>query len=154
MNGRRGFIIVVALYVLANVLIWVFADADARLGEAADGGSWYRPALALMTHGAFVDLEHPTKIDTYRPPLYPLFEAGVMTLTGSPSPAAIALAQIVLLLFVGLLFRDLVRDVMPGWENLGLATGSPERILLVPGIEKTSVGKLGVRQCTESCGRW
>lgn len=120
-SRRGGLIAIVALYILTNIAIWIFANPDARLGEAADGGSWYRPALALMAHGGFVDLDDPALIDTYRPPLYPLFEAAAMTIAGGPNPSAVAVAQIVLLLLVGLLFRDTVRDWMPGWENFGMA---------------------------------
>ncbi len=118
---RWGLIVVVALYLIANALIWNFAVPGTRLTQAADGSSWYRPALALMTHGDFVDLENPALIDTYRPPLYPLFAAAAMKIAGGPSPAAIAIAQILLLLLAGLLFRDIVRDWMPGWEDFGLA---------------------------------
>jgi 4-amino-4-deoxy-L-arabinose transferase-like glycosyltransferase len=120
-SRRSGLIAIVALYLLTNIVIWIFANPGARLEEAADAGSWYRPALALMAHGGFVDLNDPTRIDTYRPPLYPLFEAAAMTVAGGPNPGAVAIAQIVLLLLVGLLFRDVVRDWMPGWENLGMA---------------------------------
>jgi 4-amino-4-deoxy-L-arabinose transferase-like glycosyltransferase len=121
-RGRsRGLIIVLALFVLANAAIWVFSDGDSRLADAADGDSWYRPALALMKYGAFVDLKNPALIDTYRPPLYPLFEAAAMAVAGGPSPGAIVVAQIALLLFVGLLFRNLVHDWFPGWENFGMA---------------------------------
>ena len=117
---RRGLVFVVALYLIANALIWVFVVPDVRLAEAADGSTWYRPALAILMHGDFVDLDDPSLTDTYRPPLYPLFAAAAMKVAGDPSPAAIAIAQIALLLLVGLLFRDLVRDWMPGWEDFGM----------------------------------
>lgn len=120
-SQRGGLIAIVTLYLLTNLVIWIFANPDARLGEAADGDSWYRPALALMVHGGFVDLDDPTLIDTYRPPLYPLFEAAAMAIAGGPNPGAVAVAQIILLLLVGLVFRDIVRDWMPGWENFGMA---------------------------------
>jgi len=109
------------LYLIANALIWTFTSPDTRLAEAADGTSWYRPALALLEHGGFVALDEPAQVETYRPPLYPLFAAAAMTMAGGPSPAAIAASQILLLLLIGLLFRNLVRDWMPGWENFAFA---------------------------------
>lgn len=120
-SRRGGLYAIIALYFAVNIAISVFASPGARLAEAADGGTWYQPALALMAHGWFVDLDDPTLVDTYRPPLYTLFVAAAMTASGGPNPNAVAIAQIALLLLVGLLFRDTVRDWMPGWENFGMA---------------------------------
>lgn len=117
----RGLAIIVLLYALANAAIWIFADPEARLARAADGESWHRPALALLFHGGFVDLEDPDLVDTYRPPLYTIFQAAAMSVAGGPSAGAIVFAQSVLLLLVGLLFRNTVADWMPGWENFGMA---------------------------------
>lgn len=119
--GRRGLVFVLALYLLANVLIGVFSTPDARLAHAADGSTWYKPALAFATHGKFVNFDDPTKVDTYRPPIYTLFLAFAITVGNEAAPLVTAVAQIALLLLVGLLFRDLVRDWLPGWENIGLA---------------------------------
>lgn len=120
-NGRFGLATLAATYILVNIVIWITADSETRLVKAADGQSWYHPAIALMKHGGFVDLEDPRLVDTYRPPLYPVFAALAMSIAGNESPGAIAIAQIILLFFCGLLFRDTVRDWLPGWENFGFA---------------------------------
>ena len=118
-RGSFGLAALIAIYIFVNALIWIAAEPGVRLAKAADGQSWYHPAIALMKHGGFVLLDDPQRADTYRPPLYPLFEAAAMTVAGGEAPEAIAIAQIILLLLCGLLFRDTVRDWLPGWENLG-----------------------------------
>ena len=118
---HRGFWIVIALYVLVNAGLWVATEPDLRLQYAGDGTSWYSPAVGLYQHGAFVLADTPGEPSVYRPPLFSLFGAAMFGLFGGPSPNAIAVGQIVLLLLTALLFRDSVEDWLPGWGVLAMA---------------------------------
>lgn len=114
-------VVIMAAYGLANVILWNATVSNGRFLFGSDSMTWIRPALALLEHGAFVQLHDPSLPDVYRPPGYALFAAAVMGLTGSTHPDIISLAHIGLTAISGLLFRDLVRGVLPGWRNLGLA---------------------------------
>lgn len=124
-DGRCGIdywaLLIMAAYWLANVILWIATVPDGRFLFGSDSMTWIRPALALLEHGAFVQLHDPSLPDVYRPPGYPLFAAAVMGLAGSTHPDIMSLAHIGLTAISGLLFRDLVRGVLPGWHNLGLA---------------------------------
>ena len=55
----RGLWVVTGLYVLANIVLGVLAVPGASLAQGGDAGSYWDPALALVKHGAFVQLDNP-----------------------------------------------------------------------------------------------
>ena len=118
--ARRGLWLVIALYVLVSAVVWLNFDGTTRLKYSGDGESWYQPSVGLYLHGAFVYPETPDTPSIYRPPAYPVFAAAVFSIAGGPSPNAIAVGQIVLLLLVGLIFRSTVNDWLPGWGDFGM----------------------------------
>ncbi len=118
--ARADWVILVG-FLLTNVLIVLGTQPDANLSGAADGGSWYEPVLAFLRYGAFVELSSPDMPNLYRPPLFPVFGAGLMTLFGSESPFPIVVGQIAVLLVSGVIFRAVVEEVAPGYGALGMA---------------------------------
>jgi 4-amino-4-deoxy-L-arabinose transferase-like glycosyltransferase len=122
MPGEKHWLwVVVATFLVLNAVIWGSIDETVRLKQAGDGDSWYKPSVGLYLHGKFVYPDSPDQETLYRPPVFPLFAAGMFTLAGAPSPNAIAFGQIVLLLLTGLIFRNIVNDWLPGWGALGMA---------------------------------
>jgi 4-amino-4-deoxy-L-arabinose transferase-like glycosyltransferase len=113
--------IVIAAFVLLNAIIWATVDESVRLKQAGDGDSWYQPSIGFHLHGRFVYPDSPDQESIYRPPVFPVFAAGMFTLAGGPSPNAIAFGQMVLLLIAGLIFRNTVDDWLPGWGTFGMA---------------------------------
>ena len=120
LTTRRGFWLVIALYVLISAVIWLNFDGPTRLKYSGDGDSWYQPSIGLYLHGGFVYPESPDTPSIYRPPAFPVFAAAMFSIAGGPSPNAIAVGQIVLLLLVGLIFRATVNDWLPGWGDIGM----------------------------------
>ena len=112
---------VAGAFLFLNAAVWLSIDESVRLKQAGDGDSWYQPSVGFYLHGKFAYPDSPEHESLYRPPAFPLFAAGLFTLAGGPSPNAIALGQIVLLLLTGLLFRNSVEDWIPGWGTLGMA---------------------------------
>jgi 4-amino-4-deoxy-L-arabinose transferase-like glycosyltransferase len=128
----RSFWAITGLFVLANVLLGWFTVPGANLAQGGDAGSYWDPALALLKHGGFVQLDNPTEANLYRTPLYPLLIAAILSLTGE-APVAVVIVQLILLYGAGLFFRDSVKDWLPGWENLGMGL-----ILLNPNLLGTA----------------
>ena len=129
LNEKRWFWIVIAIVVILNAAIWAFLDESVRLKQAGDSDSWYKPSVGLYLHGEFVYPDGSDNATLYRPPAFPIFAAGLFTLAGGPSPNAIALGQIILLLLTGLIFRNTVNDWLPGWGTAGMAL-----VLLNPNV--------------------
>jgi len=120
-SGRLWSLVVILLaYIAVNSALLFFASPDAPTEYGADAGSWLKPAQALLKHGAFVKLDDPETLQTYRPPLYPLFLAGLLRLAGG-SFLPIILAQTVLLFGTGWLTRSIVEHQLPGYGDLALA---------------------------------
>jgi len=118
--GRPTLLIVLAFVAVNLLMLWATVPG-ANLKEGADAQSWYEPALALYKHGAFVELNDPSKPETYRGPVFPLFGAAMMKIAGEAGPMPIVYGQIVLLLLSGLMFRRMIEEWCPGWGDLGLA---------------------------------
>jgi 4-amino-4-deoxy-L-arabinose transferase-like glycosyltransferase len=116
----KSFWLVTGLYLFVNILLVLLASPGANLAQGGDAGSYWNPALALLKYGGFVQLENPTEPNFYRTPFYPLMISGLMSIFGE-SPDAVIFMQLILLYISGLIFRNSVRDWLPGWENLGLA---------------------------------
>ncbi|MFL2688095.1 MAG: ArnT family glycosyltransferase [Alphaproteobacteria bacterium] len=128
----KFFWLVTGLYLLVNMLLVLFAAPGANLAQGGDADSYWNPALALLKYGSFVQLENPTEPNLYRTPFYPLMISGLMSVFGE-SPDAVVFVQLILLYVIGLIFRDSVRDWLPGWENFGMAL-----ILLNPNLVGTA----------------
>lgn len=118
--GRATLGVAIAYAVVNALLLWATVPG-ANLTYGADAQSWYRPAVALYEHGAFVRLDHPTEPETYRGPGFPIFGAAMMRIAGEAGPMPIVYGQIVLLLLAGLMFRRIVEEWCPRWGDLGLA---------------------------------
>ena len=116
----KSFWLVTGLYVFVNILLVLLAAPGASLAQGGDSGSYWNPALALLKYGSFVQLENPTEPNLYRTPVSPLMISGLMRVFGE-SPDAVIFVQLIILFVTGLIFRNSVRDWLPGWENLGLA---------------------------------
>ena len=112
---------VLAAYLLLNAIVWLSINEDIRLTYAGDGSSWYQPSVGFYLTGDFIDPNNPDTSTTYRPPAFPIFAATLFKVFGGPSPGAIAVGQIILLLLTGLLFRNIVNDRLPGWGSIGMA---------------------------------
>src|SRR5574338_304294 len=117
----RAPLAIVVAFVAVNILMLWATVPGANYRQGADAQSWYEPALALYKYGAFVELDDPSRPQTYRGPVFPLFGAAMMKLAGEADPMPIVYGQIVLLLLAGLMFRRMVEEWCPGWGDLGLA---------------------------------
>jgi 4-amino-4-deoxy-L-arabinose transferase-like glycosyltransferase len=113
--------LIVALFVLSNIAIALLTSPGANLREAADGNSWFDPAVALLQHGAFVDPIDPTQPQVYRPPLFLIFAATALWFAGTLQPLSIVVAQVIVLLGTGCVVRRIAEDWLPGWGNVALA---------------------------------
>ncbi|MGE5145825.1 MAG: glycosyltransferase family 39 protein [Candidatus Eiseniibacteriota bacterium] len=118
---RRRTLVIVLAFVAVNLLMLWATVPGANLQQGADAASWYEPTVALYKYGAFVELGDPTKPQTYRGPVFPIFGAAMMLIAGKAGPMPIVYGQIVLLLLTGLMFRRMVEEWCPGWGDLGLA---------------------------------
>jgi 4-amino-4-deoxy-L-arabinose transferase-like glycosyltransferase len=118
--GRPTLVIVLAFVAVNLLMLWATVPG-ANYREGADAQSWYEPAVALYKYGAFVELDDPSKAETYRGPIFPLFGAAMMKLAGKADPMPIVYGQIALLLLAGLMFRRMAEEWCPGWGDLGLA---------------------------------
>jgi 4-amino-4-deoxy-L-arabinose transferase-like glycosyltransferase len=107
------------VYIAINLLLLILAPYDVHLSQGADASSWYNPALSLLKHGAFVTLENPTIVQTYRPPLYPMYEA-LMLFIGNGNIISIVIGQIILLWFTGVMTFKMVESILPGKGKIGL----------------------------------
>ena len=119
--SRRRTLAIVLVYVAVNLLLLWATVEGGNLRYGADAQSWFEPAVALYQHGAFVELDDPSRPQTYRGPVFPIFAAAMMLIAGKADPMAIVYGQIVLLLLTGLMFRRIVEDWCPGWGDLGFA---------------------------------
>jgi 4-amino-4-deoxy-L-arabinose transferase-like glycosyltransferase len=118
---RRWTLVIVLAFVAVNLLMLWATVPGANFRQGADAQSWYEPSVALYKYGAFVELNDPSKPQTYRGPVFPMFGAAMMWLAGEADPMPIVYGQIVLLLLTGLMFRRIVEEWCPGWGDLGLA---------------------------------
>ena len=120
MNIKLNIYVVAVVYFFINVALLIYAPYDVHLTQGADSGSWYDPALSLLKHGTFVTLNDPTILQTYRPPLYPIYEA-IMLFIGSGSIISIIIGQIVLLWLTGVIVYKIVENISPGKGLVGLS---------------------------------
>lgn len=111
---------IIAVFVVVNIGIGFLAAPDSPYVNGADAGSWLGPAQALLEHGAFVDPSNPAAPQTFRPPLYLLFLAGLLWL-GDGSFLPIIVAQLTLLLATGWFARAITEDWVPGYGELAFA---------------------------------
>lgn len=118
---RRATLAIVLAFIAVNLLMLWATEPGANLRQGADAQSWYEPAVALYKYGAFVELDDPSRPETYRGPVFPIFGAAMMRIAGQADPMPIVYGQIVLLLLTGLMFRRIVEEWCPGWGDLGLA---------------------------------
>lgn len=116
----KGFVLVTLAFVVVNLLIVAFMDRAVSLRLAADGASWFLPALSLLQNGTLTVVEHPG-LEIYRSPGTSMFFAGLMYLAGGESIPAIVVGQICALYATGALFRAAVQDWFPGYGDLGMA---------------------------------
>ncbi len=73
----------------------------------------------MLKHGAFVTLNNPEILQTYRPPLYPMYEA-FMLFIGNNNIISIIIGQIVLLWLTGVITYRMVENILPGKGIVGL----------------------------------
>ena len=126
---HRYVYMVGAIYILINAILLVIAPYDVHLAQGADAGSWYMPALALLKHGSFVTLSDPAVLQTYRPPLYPMYEA-FMLYVGDGNIVSIIIGQIILLWLVGIITYKIVENILPkkGVAGLVLVVFNPNAL--------------------------
>ena len=103
------------VYIITNIILLIVVEPGLYLSKGADSASWYGPALALLEHGYFVNLNSPSTLMTYRPPLYPLFEA-IMLWIGNGKIIAIIIGQIILLWITGRFAGYISRLYFPKYE--------------------------------------
>ena len=77
---QRRTLAVVLVFVAVNLLMLWATVEGANLRYGGDAQSWYEPTVALYQHGAFVELHDPSKPQTYRGPVFPIFGAAMMLL--------------------------------------------------------------------------
>ena len=119
MNIKLKIYVVSAAYILFNMALLFATPYDVHLAQGADASSWYNPALSILRHGAFVTLNDPTILQTYRPPLYPIYEA-FMLFIGNGSIISIVIGQIILLWLTGIITYIIVENILPGKGIVGL----------------------------------
>ena len=112
--------LVFLLYGAINILLLWSVESGVHLAEGADAGSWYSPALALLKYGSFVVLDSPETLMTYRPPLYPLFEA-IMLWISNGEILSIIIGQIVLLWITGIFAGRIVGMFIPKYQIIALS---------------------------------
>jgi hypothetical protein len=129
-HSRGWAWLLTVIYLAVNAALALSTILGANLREAADGYTWYQPAVALLHHGAFVDFADPASPQTYRQPMFPLFAAAVMGVSGSTAPSAIVVAQIIALLLTGLVIRRVAATWCPEYQNLafGLVIFNPNAL--------------------------
>ena len=120
-NVNYKYVYIIAIiYVLINTSLLFFAPSGVHLSQGADAASWYNPALSLLQHARFVTLDDPTVLQTYRTPLYPMYEA-LMLWIGGGDILAIIIGQIILLWLTGMVALKMVEEVLPRRGILALA---------------------------------
>jgi len=119
MKIKLNIYVVGAVFLFINVALLLVAPYDVHLAKGADASSWYSPALSLLKHGAFVTLNNPEILQTYRPPLYPMYEA-FMLFIGNNNIISIVIGQIVLLWLTGVITYRMVENILPGKGIVGL----------------------------------
>ena len=112
--GKRNIALwaVFFTYVTVNAVLLLSVEPGIHLSKGADAGSWYEPALALLKYGSFVVLDSPETLMTYRPPLYPLYEA-IMLWVGNGNILSIVVGQIILLWVTGIFAGRIVGLFIP-----------------------------------------
>jgi len=111
--------IVFILYFSLNALLLLIVDPGLHLSEGADASTWYEPAQAILAYGSFVNYDAPDTIMTYRPPLYPLFEALLMWVGGNI--VSIVIGQIILLWFTGVLVGKIIKSYLHRYEVIAIS---------------------------------
>lgn len=119
MKIKLNIYVVGAVFLFINVALLLVAPYDVHLAKGADASSWYSPALSLLKHGAFVTLNNPEILQTYRPPLYPMYGA-FMLFIGNNNIISIIIGQIVLLWLTGVITYRMVENILPGKGIVGL----------------------------------
>jgi 4-amino-4-deoxy-L-arabinose transferase-like glycosyltransferase len=120
--GKRNIALwaVFFTYVTVNAVLLLSVEPGIHLSKGADAGSWYEPALALLKYGSFVVLDSPETLMTYRPPLYPLYEA-IMLWVGNGNILSIVVGQIILLWVTGIFAGRIVGLFIPKYQTIALA---------------------------------
>jgi 4-amino-4-deoxy-L-arabinose transferase-like glycosyltransferase len=116
----KTIIWLLVVFAATNAAIAWFTVEGAALKFGGDATSWYQPTLSLLEHGDFVDPDDPSKLLTMRPPLYPIFAASALWLSGG-AIWSVTVGQIALLFATGLLAREMTERSLPGYGNLMLA---------------------------------
>jgi 4-amino-4-deoxy-L-arabinose transferase-like glycosyltransferase len=118
-NVMRPFAIL-GLFVAVNATLAVFTVEGAALKFGGDASSWYEPALGLLKHGDFVVPDDPSRYLTARPPLYPMFAAGLLWLSGG-AMWSVVIGQLTLLFATGWVSRTMTETCLPGYGDAMLA---------------------------------
>ena len=116
----RAPLLILGAFVAVNAVLAYFAVEDAALKFGGDAASWYEPTLGLLKHGDFVAPDDPSRFLTMRPPLYPIFAAAMLLLSGGGMWSVVA-GQLVLLFAAGWLARSIAERWLPGYGDLMLA---------------------------------
>ena len=137
------------LFIMLNTALLVAVKEGGQLLNAADGGSWYNPARALLEYGAFVRLDDPATPMTYRQPLYPLFEAALLWLGGGVSLVPLVVGQIAVLWVTGLFARAMVNAWLPGYgvAALALVVFNPNALATVHLVQSDTLYALFITAC-------
>jgi 4-amino-4-deoxy-L-arabinose transferase-like glycosyltransferase len=140
---------VVLFFVVLNAALLIVTKEGGQLLNAADGGSWYNPARALLKYGAFVKLDDPTIPMTYRQPLYPLFEATMLWLGGGTSLVPLVIGQILVLWITGLFARAMVEVWLPGYglAALALVVFNPNAVATAHLVQSDTLYALFITAC-------
>ena len=120
------------VFFIINLVMLIIAPYDVHLAQGADAGSWYHPALSLLKHGSFVTLEDTTVLQTYRPPLYLMYEA-FMLFIGNGNIVSIIIGQILLLWLTGRIMYKIVERIFPKKGILAL-------VLVIASRSSTTTG--------------
>lgn len=119
-QNSKALWVVLFMYSIVNIALLLYVKPGIHLTEGADAGSWYEPALALLKYGSFVVLESPETLMTYRAPLYPLYEATMLWISGGEI-LSIVVGQIVLLWVTGVFAGKAVGLFIPKYQVIALS---------------------------------
>lgn len=116
---QRNALLIFFAFIVFNAILSFFTIEGATYTFGGDASSWYQPTLGLLRFGGFVDPENPDKLLTFRPPLYPLFAALILSLSNG-AMWGIVVGQLMLLFATGWIARAMTNRLLPGYGNLML----------------------------------